>query len=221
MFPQDVQHDSQGSSVGARSNAQPIARDKKQLYRRRAAGRCRIRCNQSESHRLMAGKSLAPVVESLIAEAAIPAKDTHRKPALLLLPDQFCPLLLTRRARLDSPHPFHYRTRPCSGTRGVHIALTPALYATILNQAFGLPIGRQATSAQLEAADLSTIRLVKKAEAFFRTLPPEVPEFDHFTPAAWLFQNLGMLESGDDDVTQTLARAETVINAVNSLLQAA
>ena len=29
---------------------------------------------------------------------------------------------------------------------------------------------------------------LKKAEAYFRVLPPEVPEFNHFTPAAWLFR---------------------------------
>jgi hypothetical protein len=60
--------------------------------------------------------------------------------------------------------------------------------------------------------------LVKKAEAFFRTLPPETPEFDHFTPSAWLFQNLEVLKSEDEAVTKTLDRAETVINALNKLL---
>ena len=98
-------------------------------------GSCRIGCNQSESHRLTAGKPLAPVVKSLIAEAAIPAKDTDRKPALLLLPDQFCPLLLTRRTCLDSSHPSHYRTRPSSCARGVHVALTQLVCRFVSEQA--------------------------------------------------------------------------------------
>jgi len=87
-------------------------------------GSCRIGCNQSESHRLTDGKPFPPVVESLITEAAIPAKDTDRKPALLVLPDQFCPLLLTRRTCLDSSHPSHYRALSSSCARGVHRVLT-------------------------------------------------------------------------------------------------
>ena len=85
---------------------------------------CGIGRNQSESHWVTATKPLAPVVESLIAEAAIPAKDTDRKSALLLLPDQFCPLLLARRTGLDSSHTSHYRTRPGSSARGVHEVIT-------------------------------------------------------------------------------------------------
>src|SRR5271155_5841818 len=81
-------------------------------------GSCRIGCNQSESYRIAAGKALAPVVENLIAEAAITAKSTDRKPALLLLPDQLRPLLLIRCTRLDSFHPSHYRTAPSHAPEG-------------------------------------------------------------------------------------------------------
>ena len=95
---------------------------------------------------------------------------------------------------------------------------SPALYATVLNEAFALSADHKVTAESLEAADLTTGRLVKKAEAYFRVLPAETQEFDHFTPSAWLFQNLGVLDSGGQSVTETLERSETVISALNKLL---
>jgi hypothetical protein len=59
---------------------------------------------------------------------------------------------------------------------------------------------------------------LKKAEAFFAVLPPELPEFDHFTPAEWLFRNPGVLDADNADVKATLERAEKVIAALNKLL---
>ena len=96
--------------------------------------------------------------------------------------------------------------------------LSPGLYATVLNEAFALPQEHQVTAEGLAAADLTTQRLVKKAEAFFRVLPAETQEFDHFTPSAWLFQNLGLLDSDDESVKETLARSELVISTLNKLL---
>jgi len=100
----------------------------------------------------------------------------------------------------------------------VEDVFAPELYATILNRAFDLPPENQATASALAVADTATIRLVKKAEAFFRIMPPEMPEFDHFTPAAWLFQNLDVLEGSDNNITDTITRAEVVINKLNNLL---
>jgi predicted ATP-dependent endonuclease of OLD family len=96
--------------------------------------------------------------------------------------------------------------------------LTPALYATILNQAFGLAGANELTAQKLIDVDAGTTRLLKKAEACFRVLPPEAPEFDHFTPADWLFQHPGLLDGDTPDVTETLQRADKVISALNGLL---
>ncbi len=95
---------------------------------------------------------------------------------------------------------------------------TPALYATILNNAFALPADQQLTTEKLLEADPNTTRLVKKAEAYFRVLPPNAPEFDHFTPADWLFRNPAALNGKDKEVTETLARAEKIISALNRIL---
>lgn len=100
----------------------------------------------------------------------------------------------------------------------VEDVFTAGLYASILNQAFELPAKYQVTADNLMQADATTTRLVKKAEAYFRLLPPELPEFGHFTPAEWLFRNAAVLEGDDPEVVKTLERAQLVISALNRLL---
>ncbi len=94
----------------------------------------------------------------------------------------------------------------------------PALYAEIVNKAFNLPAANQVTGQSMLDADKNTTRLVKKAEALFAVLPPEQPEFDHYTPALWLFLNPAVLDEKAPDVNATLDRAEKVIVALNKLL---
>jgi hypothetical protein len=95
---------------------------------------------------------------------------------------------------------------------------TPGLYADVINKAFNLSNANQATAQSLMNADPNTTRLLKKAEAFFAVLPPELPEFDHFTPAEWLFRNPQALDQDTPDVNTTLDQAEKVIVALNMLL---
>jgi predicted ATP-dependent endonuclease of OLD family len=95
----------------------------------------------------------------------------------------------------------------------------PGLYASIVNKAFDLPADKLADGQKLLDAEKNTTRLLKKAEAFFAVLPPEAPEFDHFTPAGWLFRNPGVLDGDSLDVTETLERAERVIVALNRILR--
>lgn len=59
---------------------------------------------------------------------------------------------------------------------------------------------------------------MKKAEAYFRVLPPANPEFDHFTPADWLFQHPELLNGDAPEVLETLKRAEQVVTALNKIV---
>ncbi len=95
---------------------------------------------------------------------------------------------------------------------------SPGLYASILNQAFDLPLAQHLTAQTLIDADPGTTRLLKKAEAYFGVLPPEAPEFDHYTPSDWLIPNLNVLDADEKDVNETLERAEKVIAALNKIL---
>lgn len=94
----------------------------------------------------------------------------------------------------------------------------PSLYSSIVNPAFELPKGQQVNAQTLNDANLNTSRLVKKMEAYFGVLPPGAPEFNHFTPAEWLFRNPGVLGGDTAEVVETLDRAEKVIAALNKIL---
>jgi predicted ATP-dependent endonuclease of OLD family len=91
------------------------------------------------------------------------------------------------------------------------------LFAEILNGAYDLSGGKEITRDQLLEVH-GTERIVKKAEALFRLMPPEVPEFDHFAPARWLLENAHILDRDIPVVTSTLDRAEKVFQVFNGLL---
>ena len=96
--------------------------------------------------------------------------------------------------------------------------LHPNLFVEIVNSAFELNSTDKLDVAKLEAADASTTRIVKKAEAAFRTMSPDAPNFDHFTPAEWLLRNPQILDSTSPEIEETLKRAEKVIETFNALL---
>ena len=92
------------------------------------------------------------------------------------------------------------------------------IYTKLLNVSFGLDENDCLSVDKLDNADTATERLVKKAEAYFKVLPPDAPHFDHFTPALWLIENIGFLSGNDSGILETLDRAETLINDLNKLL---
>ncbi|MQV97188.1 hypothetical protein GHK46_07100 [Sinorhizobium medicae] len=71
----------------------------------------------------------------------------------------------------------------------------PELFAAILNGTYDLNEGSELSADKLKEAIESTERLVKQAEAAFAVMPVDVPEFDHFTPAAWLIRNPKVLDA--------------------------
>lgn len=95
---------------------------------------------------------------------------------------------------------------------------SPARYAELLNATFDLPAVHKMSSSRLAEVDGSTQRVVKQAEAAFRLLPPEFPEFDHFAPSAWLIRNPQFLDAADEATLATLDRAEKLFQALNALL---
>ena len=100
----------------------------------------------------------------------------------------------------------------------VEDVFAPQVYADIVNNSFDLPKSHRVTSEQL-GEEKGTTRVVKKVEAMFRTMPATMPEFDHFTPAAWLIRNPGMLGGDSDEVSRTLAVAEKIFRTVNGLVE--
>ena len=93
------------------------------------------------------------------------------------------------------------------------------MFVEIVNGAYGLTASDKLTEAKLEKADATTPRLVKKAEAYFRTAAPaSAGNFDHYTPAEWLMLNPKCLEGKSADVAATLDRAEKLFTDLNALL---
>jgi predicted ATPase len=91
---------------------------------------------------------------------------------------------------------------------------SPALYVDILNASYEIPACQSITEQSLGSADATTSRLVKKAEAIFRMMPPTVREFNHFEPAEWLFRHPELFSSSETKVTETLDRAAKVFAAL-------
>jgi len=93
----------------------------------------------------------------------------------------------------------------------------PELFAQILNGAYQPPADHEVSEDRLLAA-ADTERIVKRAEALFKLMPPNVPEFEHFSPARWLLDNPQLLDEDSPAVLATLERAEKVFAKFNSLL---
>lgn len=63
------------------------------------------------------------------------------------------------------------------------------------------------------------LRVVKEVEEHFRTLPPDFPEFDHYTPAAYLVENGKDLRNELPGLNCALDRFEQLFKDLNKVLR--
>jgi hypothetical protein len=94
----------------------------------------------------------------------------------------------------------------------------PELFCQIVNETYGLTGANKIDPAKLKAADGSTERQVKQAEAYFNVLPESAPLYSHFTPASWLLVNPDTLSGDAAPVLAILDRAEVLFKALNALV---
>lgn len=94
----------------------------------------------------------------------------------------------------------------------------PALFVDLVNKTYGLTGEHELTVEKLDAADAGAIRLVKKAEAYFRLLPDAIPVFSHFDPSMYLLQNPKMLAGKGKPVQNTLARFEDAFARISKFI---
>lgn len=92
-------------------------------------------------------------------------------------------------------------------------------YLELVNQAYSLTGTQKLHKEKLAQAQPQSDRVVKLVEAIFKTMPPEIPAFDHFTPAEWLLRHPGILEGDDPQVLQTIGTCERVFSTLNGLLK--
>jgi predicted ATP-dependent endonuclease of OLD family len=84
-------------------------------------------------------------------------------------------------------------------------------YIDLVNRCYQLKGGNE---IKLTASDG---RILKVVEDHFRTLPPEVAEFDHFRPAAFLVENPGLMRSLKG-IDEALDRFEKLLIDLNALI---
>jgi hypothetical protein len=97
----------------------------------------------------------------------------------------------------------------------------PELFVDLVNKTYQLPKQYVLTVKKLTDADTTTERLVKKAEAYFRLLPAEIPEFSHFDPSMYLLQHPDMLLGKGEHVAKSLARFEAAFERISNFLPSA
>ena len=93
----------------------------------------------------------------------------------------------------------------------------PELFCKIINGCYDLK-GKHAVTAAKLAASEGAPRQVKQAEAYFRLLPADMPEYSHYRPSDWLIRNPQMLDGDNAEVLETLDRAEKVFAVYNQML---
>ena len=95
----------------------------------------------------------------------------------------------------------------------------PAFFVDLVNRTYGLSGGpHELTVEKLEAADTTTQRIVKRAEAYFRVLPPEIPEFSHYDPSLYLLQHPELWKGKGKPVQDSLARFESAFERIGKFL---
>lgn len=92
------------------------------------------------------------------------------------------------------------------------------LFVELINETYQLKKDHKLTVEKLMDADKNTERLVKKAEAYFRLLPSDIPEFSHFEPSLHLLQHPQILEGSAEAVTKTLDRFELAFSRIAKFL---
>lgn len=95
----------------------------------------------------------------------------------------------------------------------------PEVYLALVNQAYSFTGVQKIDQNKLAQVQPQSERVVKLVEGAFKTMPPETPEFDHFTPAEWLLRHPDLLGGDSKEVLQTLERCEKVFSTLNGLLK--
>lgn len=90
----------------------------------------------------------------------------------------------------------------------------PQLFVDLVNATYDLKGEHLLTVEKLDAADTTTMRIVKKAEAYFRVLPTEIKEFSHYDPAAYLLQHPKLFGGAGKPVKETLDRFEEAFRQI-------
>lgn len=88
-------------------------------------------------------------------------------------------------------------------------------YIALVNRTYELEGEHALPETKPEGAPL---RVLKEVEDHFRALPPDIPEFDHFTPAVYLVEHSAELYPVLADLEPSLERFENLFRDLNNAL---
>lgn len=88
-------------------------------------------------------------------------------------------------------------------------------YVALINKCYGLK--RPRAFLAKKPADAST-RVAKEVEDAFAVMPPEIPNFDHYTPALYLMEHSAELRDSLPGFDAALDRFEVLFRDLNALL---
>lgn len=91
-----------------------------------------------------------------------------------------------------------------------------SFFVDLVNATYGLESKNKLSVKKLSEADEKTGRMVKKAEAYFRVLPDDIPMFSHYDPAHYLLTHPELLDEQNKAVENTLNRFQVAIERINS-----
>jgi hypothetical protein len=90
-------------------------------------------------------------------------------------------------------------------------------FLLLVNEAYSLQ-GRLDAAALASTGEKSP-RVIKRVEAWFRTQPGTVPEFNHFAPAEWLITNPHFIGNHAAAFQAGLDRFESLFQRLNPLIR--
>jgi predicted ATP-dependent endonuclease of OLD family len=96
----------------------------------------------------------------------------------------------------------------------------PELFVDLINATYELADEHRLSVEKLDNADKGTPRLVKKAEAYFRLLPQQYPEFSHYEPALYLLKHPDLLKNKKEKVVKSLERFEKAFERISKFVGA-
>ena len=98
----------------------------------------------------------------------------------------------------------------------VQMIFDTSFFVDLVNATYGLESKNKLSVKKLSEADEKTGRMVKKAEAYFRVLPDDIPMFSHYDPAHYLLTHPELLDEQNKAVENTLNRFQVAIERINS-----
>jgi len=87
-------------------------------------------------------------------------------------------------------------------------------YINLVNECYGLSKKNELPTNKVKNAP---VRVIDEVEKHFAVLPPDAPEFDHFSPSLFLLENSAKFKKGATGIDVALNNFEKIFKEINAL----